>query len=168
MSDRGRSGRSMGTCERGRAHQGKDVVRMEKDHLGRKDYPWCSQGRDTDRPVWAVLCCCSQTWEGAEESRVIGRACCDQIYVFGYLSWVQKTYRELLKNTVVCFVRRWECLNWLWLLKVPVSAERGMEGTWEEQMWAYSLGICPMIQVDRWPSSQSCQAMVGAMTRKRW
>lgn len=87
MSDRGRSGRSMGTCERGRAHQGKDVViRMEKDHLGRKDYPWCSQGRDTDRPVWAVLCGCSQTREGAGESRVIGRARRDQIYESGYLS----------------------------------------------------------------------------------
>lgn len=28
----------MGRCEQGRAHQGKDVVRMEKDHLGRKEY----------------------------------------------------------------------------------------------------------------------------------
>ena len=51
VSGRGRSGRNMGRDEQGRAHQGKDVVRMEGDHLGTKEYSRCSERQDTDQAV---------------------------------------------------------------------------------------------------------------------
>ena len=89
--------------------------------------------------------------------------------MFGYLSCVQKTHGELLKSKVVCFVRRREWHNGLWLPKVPVVGERGMDGTREGRMWAYSLGSCPVIHVDRMAVQvKAIEAMVGTMARKRW
>lgn len=53
-----------------------------------------------------------------------------------------------MKSKVVYFARRREWHNWLWFPKVPVAGERGMVWRWEDQMWAYSLDSCPVIQVD--------------------